>query len=218
MVNIGVGPSNAKTITDHISVLRPSVFLMLGHCAGLRATQKLGHYVLANGYLRADGVLDDHSRVDLPIPPINEIHAELVSVFDTMTGSSYSTTDASERTMSPLIRTGTVATTSDRNWELRYPDPTFPLERAKAIGADMESATIAANGFRYSVPYGTFLCISDRPLHGDLKLEGMADTFYRDAVAKHFRIAIGAMEQLSNKYRDGLPTRKLRDRLQPPFQ
>jgi nucleoside phosphorylase len=219
MVNIGVGPSNAKTITDHISVLRPYVFLMLGHCAGLRATQQLGHYVLANGYLRADGVLDDHSRVDLPIPPINEIHAELVAAFDIITGSSYSTTDASERTMSPLIRTGTVATTSDRNWELRYPDPTFPLERAKAIGADMESATIAANGFRYSVPYATFLCISDRPLHGDLKLEGMADTFYRDAVAKHFRIAIGAMEALSNKYhRDGLPTRKLRDRLQPPFQ
>jgi nucleoside phosphorylase len=219
MVNIGVGPSNAKTITDHISVLRPYVFLMLGHCAGLRATQQLGHYVLANGYLRADGVLDDHSRVDLPIPPINEIHAELVSAFDMITGSSYSTTDASERTMSPLIRTGTVATTSDRNWELRYPDPTFPLERAKAIGADMESATIAANGFRYSVPYATFLCISDRPLHGDLKLEGMADTFYREAVAKHFRIAIGAMEELSSKYhRDGLPTRKLRDRLQPPFQ
>ncbi|MBA3324169.1 MAG: AMP nucleosidase, partial [Rhodobacteraceae bacterium] len=36
MVNIGVGPSNAKTITDHIAVLRPHVWLMLGHCAGLR--------------------------------------------------------------------------------------------------------------------------------------------------------------------------------------
>jgi nucleoside phosphorylase len=210
MVNIGVGPSNAKTITDHISVLRPYAFLMLGHCAGLRATQELGHYVLANGYLRADGVLDDHSRVDLPIPPIGEIHDALEQAFCAITGLPLS---------SKTIRNGTVATTLDRNWELEYPDPDFPLERSKAIGADMESATIAANGFRYSVPYATFLCVSDRPLHGDLKLEGMADSFYRDAVAKHFRIAISAVEELCFKYSaNGIETRKLRDRLQPPFQ
>ncbi|MBL8290157.1 MAG: AMP nucleosidase, partial [Rubrivivax sp.] len=42
MVNIGVGPANAKTITDHIAVLRPHVWLMLGHCAGLRNSQQLG--------------------------------------------------------------------------------------------------------------------------------------------------------------------------------
>ncbi len=34
MVNIGVGPANAKTITDHIAVLRPHAWMMLGHCAG----------------------------------------------------------------------------------------------------------------------------------------------------------------------------------------
>src|SRR5690606_5498149 len=45
MVNIGIGPSNAKTITDHIAVLRPHAWLMLGHCAGLRNSQALGDYV-----------------------------------------------------------------------------------------------------------------------------------------------------------------------------
>ena len=63
MVNIGVGPSNAKTITDHIAVLRPHAWLMLGHCAGLRNTQKLGDYVLAHAYVREDHVLD----ADLPL-------------------------------------------------------------------------------------------------------------------------------------------------------
>jgi len=52
MVNIGVGPANAKTITDHIAVLRPHAWVMLGHCAGLRNTQQLGDYVLAHGYVR----------------------------------------------------------------------------------------------------------------------------------------------------------------------
>jgi AMP nucleosidase len=42
MVNIGVGPSNAKTITDHLAVLRPDLVLMIGHCAGLRNHQETG--------------------------------------------------------------------------------------------------------------------------------------------------------------------------------
>ncbi len=68
MVNIGVGPSNAKTITDHIAVLRPHAWLMLGHCAGLRNTQALGDYVLAHAYVREDHVLDDDLPVWVPIP------------------------------------------------------------------------------------------------------------------------------------------------------
>ena len=59
MVNIGVGPPNAKTITDHIAVLRPHAWLMLGHCAGLRNSQQLGDYVLAHAYVREDHVLDE---------------------------------------------------------------------------------------------------------------------------------------------------------------
>ena len=52
LVNIGVGPSNAKTATDHIAVLRPHAWLMVGHCAGLRNSQSLGDFVLAHAYLR----------------------------------------------------------------------------------------------------------------------------------------------------------------------
>jgi len=40
MINIGTGPSNARTVTDHVA--RPHAWLMLGHCAGLSNSQKLG--------------------------------------------------------------------------------------------------------------------------------------------------------------------------------
>src|SRR5690606_8122011 len=59
LVNIGVGPSNAKTITDHLAVLRPQAWVMIGHCGGLRGSQTIGDYVLAHAYLRDDHVLDD---------------------------------------------------------------------------------------------------------------------------------------------------------------
>jgi nucleoside phosphorylase len=218
MVNIGVGPSNAKTITDHIAVLRPYVFLMLGHCAGLRTTQKLGHYVLASGYFRADGVLDPQLRKASPIPAIEQIDDAVFEACRDVTGAKYSR--EGERHMSPLIRVGTVMTVMDRNWELTYPNEiTWPIETTKSIGLDMESGTVAANGFRLAVPYATFLCVSDRPLHGDLKLEGMADSFYRNAVGRHFQIAIRAVEALCKRYgKYGVPTRRLRSPRQPPFQ
>ncbi len=88
------------------------------------------------------------------------------------------------------MRTGTVATIDNRNWELRdQRGPVKRLSQSRAIALDMESATIAANGFRFRVPYGTLLCVSDRPLHGELKLPGMATAFYRTQVSQHLQIA-----------------------------
>lgn len=39
-------------------MLRPDVWLMIGHCGGLRESQAIGDYVLAHAYLRDDHVLD----------------------------------------------------------------------------------------------------------------------------------------------------------------
>ena len=97
-----------------------------------------------------------------------------------------------------IMRTGTVATIDNRNWELRdQRGPVQRLSQSRAIALDMESATIAANGFRFRVPYGTLLCVSDKPLHGELKLPGMATEFYKRQVAQHLTIGIRAMEKLA---------------------
>jgi len=88
LINIGVGPSNAKTITDHVAVLRPHAWLMLGHCAGLRNRQQLGDYVLAHAYVREDKVLDNDIPVTVPIPPLAEIQQALESAVAEVTGLS----------------------------------------------------------------------------------------------------------------------------------
>ena len=204
MVNIGVGPSNAKTITDHIAVLRPHAWLMLGHCAGLRNTQALGDYVLAHAYVREDHVLDDDLPVWVPIPALAEIQVALQEAVAEVTGlSGYD--------LKRIMRTGTVATIDNRNWELRdQRGPVQRLSQSRAIALDMESATIAANGFRFRVPYGTLLCVSDKPLHGELKLPGMATEFYKRQVSQHLTIGIRAMEKLAEMPAERLHSRKLR--------
>src|SRR5215469_1605864 len=67
IVNIGVGPSNAKTITDHLAVLRPDLVLMIGHCGGLRNHQEIGDLVLATAFMRDDRVLDDVLPLSVPV-------------------------------------------------------------------------------------------------------------------------------------------------------
>jgi AMP nucleosidase len=212
MVNIGVGPSNAKTITDHIAVLRPHAWLMLGHCAGLRNTQALGDYVLAHAYVREDHVLDDDLPVWVPVPPLAEVQVALEQAVAEVTGlSGYD--------LKRVMRTGTVATIDNRNWELREQrGPVQRLSQSRAIALDMESATIAANGFRFRVPYGTLLCVSDKPLHGELKLPGMATEFYKRQVAQHLTIGIRAVEKLAEMPLERLHSRKLRSFSETAFQ
>lgn len=212
MINIGVGPSNAKTITDHVAVLRPHAWLMLGHCAGLRNSQKLGDYVLAHGYVREDHVLDADLPAWVPIPPLAEVQVALEKAVEEVTGyAGYE--------LKRVMRTGTVASIDNRNWELRdHREPVQRFSQSRAIALDMESATIAANGFRFRVPYGTLLCVSDKPLHGELKLPGMATDFYKRQVSQHLKIGILSMEKLRAMPRERLHSRKLRSFAETAFQ
>lgn len=204
LVNIGVGPSNAKTATDHIAVLRPHVWLMVGHCAGLRNSQSLGDFVLAHAYLREDHVLDDDLPVWVPIPALAEVQVALQE-------AAAEVTRLELYELKRIMRTGTVATIDNRNWELRdQSGPVHRLSQSRAVALDMESATIAANGFRFRVPYGTLLCVSDKPLHGELKLPGMATEFYRTQVANHLLIAVRATEKLREMPLERIHSRKLR--------
>ena len=211
MVNIGVGPSNAKTMTDHLAVLRPHCWLMLGHCAGLRRSQLLGDYVLAHGYVRADHVLDEDIPTWVPVPPIAEVQTALQEATAQVTGLR-------GREMKRRVRTGTVFTTDNRNWELRFAEMFGALNMSRAIALDMESATIAANGFRFRVPYGTLLCVSDKPVHGELKLGGMANAFYRERVSQHLMVGLETMRLLREQGSDQLHSRKLRGFDEPAFR
>nr|WP_116606709.1 AMP nucleosidase [uncultured Albidiferax sp.] len=212
MVNIGVGPANAKNITDHIAVLRPHAWIMVGHCAGLRNSQQLGDYVLAHGYVREDHVLDEELPLWVPIPALAEIQQALEQAVADVT-------QVQGVALKNIMRTGTVASTDNRNWELLPNNqPQRRFSQSRAVALDMESATIAANGFRFRVPYGTLLCVSDKPLHGEIKLPGMANHFYRERVDQHLRIGIRAIELLRAQGLTQLHSRKLRSFAEVAFQ
>ncbi|WP_423747825.1 AMP nucleosidase [Halopseudomonas nanhaiensis] len=210
LVNIGVGPSNAKNITDHLAVMRPHCWLMIGHCGGLRQSQTIGDYVLAHAYMRRDGILDRVLPPNIPLPALAEVQQALQEAAAKVTGDRG---DALKR----RLRTGTVLTYDDRNWELRWAQERPLINQARAVAVDMESGTIAAQGYRLRVPYGTLLCVSDKPLHSEIKLPGAAGAFYERAVTQHLHIGITALELLRSELAS-LHSRKLRSFDEPPFR
>ncbi|APT81550.1 AMP nucleosidase [Corynebacterium ammoniagenes] len=199
MINIGVGPSNAKTITDCLAVLRPEAWIMIGHCAGLDGRMRIGDLILGNAYQREDNLLDGYVGSHNPIPAIPEVQRMLEVSVDEIYGKNKT-----------LMRTGTVLSTDDRNWEWRTSRQLWEWLRAStAVAVDMESCTIAANGYRYRVPYGTLLSVSDLPLHAVPKLPAQAQAFYSNSKEAHVMCAVRTVEQLADNPQR-LHTRKLR--------
>jgi AMP nucleosidase len=200
IVNIGVGPSNAKTLTDHLAVLRPDLVLMIGHCAGLRNHQEIGDLVLATAYMRDDRVLDDILPLSVPVVSNHTLNTVLLD----------------EVTVRGLrSRMGIVFTTADRDWELNLGSVAERLRLSRAIAVDMESATVAANGFRYRVPTATLLAVSDKPLHAIPKLSADAQQFYAASRREHVEIAIAVAERVRKTFPGGLPTADLRSADEP---
>jgi AMP nucleosidase len=74
----------------------------------------------------------------------------------------------------------------------------------------MESATVAANGFRYRIPTATLLAVSDKPLHSRPKLSADAQSFYAVSRRQHVEIGISVAGKVRQLYPDGLPTSDLR--------
>jgi AMP nucleosidase len=200
IVNIGVGPSNAKTLTDHLAVLRPDLVLMIGHCAGLRNHQEIGDLVLATAYMRDDRVLDDILPLSVPVVSNYTLNTLLL---DEVTARGLRS------------RMGIVFTTADRDWELNLGSVAERLRLSRAIAVDMESATVAANGFRYRVPTATLLAVSDKPLHAIPKLSADAQQFYAASRREHVEIAIAVAERVRKTFPGGLPTADLRSADEP---
>jgi AMP nucleosidase len=203
LVNIGVGPTNAKTVTDHLAVLRPDTMMMIGHCGGLRNHQRLGDFVVATAYQRADHVLDGVLPADVPVIPDHRLNTFLLDALDAVQAQ---------------YRLGVVHTTDNRNWEFNQGSTLAAMRASRSTAVDMESATIAGNGFRYRIPNATLLCVSDKPLHASPKLSADASAFYETSKRQYLGIALSCLDRVRREHPGGLPSHDIRSVDEPLFE
>lgn len=207
LINIGVGPSNAKTIVDNIAVIRPYLVLMVGHCAGLRMTQNQGRVIIGEAFIRDDGLMDhlfDERQQVLS-------QGAVIKTLKDAVAAENGTDD-----YHPFGEAGVVLSTADRHWEIDARLREIVMS-SRALALDMESATVATASLLYRIPFGALLIVTDIPTFGMVKLRGKAQEIYRDSVERHMRIALRAIEVLRAGGRESTQSRNLRGPLDPPM-
>jgi AMP nucleosidase len=183
IINFGMGSAMAATIMDLLTAINPKAVLFLGKCGGLKKVSALGDFILPIAAIRGEGTSDDYARPEIPALPSFRL----------------------QRAVSEMIIkhemdywTGTVYTTNRRVWEH---DEKFKdyLKEIRALGIDMETATIFIVGFVNSIPHGALLLVSDNPMQPDgVKTEESDKKVTSNFVEKHLQIGIESLDELAN--------------------
>lgn len=214
VIRIGVGSSNAATLMTYLAPSRPSLVLMVGHCAAGRPywQQPLDSYVLGRAYHRNSCPLAEPGvmlvPLDVKLPEIDEINRDIYW--------SVGQEHGLEHSQIPTILTGgTIVQTSYRPWDdLEGAWEVF--SRHKPVGIEMETGTVVAAGYYYRIPYGVCHIVTDHPIEGRVKtrMEARRD----DRVRRHLNVVLRAVEKLQMNS-DDYQSRSIRDAwMDPPFR
>ena len=192
IINFGMGSANAATIMDLLSSIEPQAVLFLGKCGGLKKKNQLGDLILPIAAIRGEGTSDDYFPPEVPALPAFSLQ-KAISTTIRNHGKDY--------------WTGTVYTTNRRVWEH---DEEFKeyLRVVRAMGIDMETATIFSTGFSNEIPTGALLLVSDQPMISEgVKTAESDKKVTQNFVDEHLKIGIDALNELKN---NGLTVKHLR--------
>jgi AMP nucleosidase len=181
IVNFGMGSAMAATIMDLLSAIEPQAALFLGKCGGLKKNSQIGDLILPIAAIRGEGTSDDYMPKEVPALPSFRLQAA-VSHSIRKYGQDY--------------YTGTVYTTNRRVWEHDEPFKEY-LRKIRAMGIDMETATVFMVGFVNKIPHGALLLVSDNPMHPEgVKTEKSDKMVTAKYVGMHLDIGIDALMEL----------------------
>jgi AMP nucleosidase len=180
ILNFGMGSAMAATVMDLLAAVRPKAVLFLGKCGGLKKT-KLGDFVLPIAAIRGEGTSNEYMPPEVPALPSFRLQ-RAVSASIIKHHHDY--------------WTGTVYTTNRRVWEHDEPFKDY-LRGIRAIGIDMETATVFTVGFVNDIPKGALLLVSDNPMTPEGVKTAESDRLVSEKfVSAHIEIGIDALADL----------------------
>jgi AMP nucleosidase len=180
ILNFGMGSAMAATVMDLLAAVSPRAVLFLGKCGGLKKT-RVGDFILPIAAIRGEGTSNDYMPAEIPALPSFRLQ-KAVSAMIVKQDLDY--------------WTGTVYTTNRRVWEH---DDKFKeyLRGTRALGIDMETATIFIVGFVNHIPKGALLLVSDNPMTPEGVKTSRSDRAVTEKYAKtHLEIGIDSLIEL----------------------
>jgi len=180
IVNFGMGSAMAATVMDLLAAIEPKAVLFLGKCGGFKKT-KVGDYILPIAAIRGEGTSNDYLPPEIPALPSFRLQSAV---------------SASIVKHQLDYWTGTIYTTNRRVWEHDQKFKDY-LTEVRALGIDMETATIFIVGFANHIPKGALLLVSDNPMTPEGVKTSLSDqTVNERYVQTHLEVGIDALVEL----------------------
>jgi len=181
IINFGMGSANAATIMDLLGAIKPKAALFLGKCGGLKKKNQLGDFILPIAAIRGDGTSNDYFPPEVPSMPAFALQKAISTTI---------------REFKKDYWTGTIYTTNRRVWEHDKAFKSY-LRTTRAMGVDMETATIFSVGFFNHIPTGALLLVTDQPMiSSGVKTDSSDKLVTENYVHDHINIGIESLKQL----------------------
>ena len=187
MIDFGIGSPQAALIINCLAYLdNLKSVIMLGMCGGIDDVIKVGDFLVPSAAIRGEGT----SRHYLP-PEFPAIPASSVNLYCIGAVKKFGLTPHS----------GIVYTTDRRLWE--YDDEFVNyLRRQRILAIEMELATLFSVAYRYEVPIGSVMLVSDMPLQKrGIKDKKLYNKIYSEYMEIHLDIALDAVAKINSNWR-----------------
>lgn len=182
ILDFKIGSPAAALVIDLCAYLPIKAALLLGMCGGLRSHYKVGEYFIPVASIRGEGTSDFYFPSEVPALANFMVQRVVTSLLD------------HEKIMYHI---GITHTTNKRFWEFNAAfRERLAATRPQAI--EMECATLFVASYRYKLPLGALLLISDLPLKRDgIKTKESSASVFADHMKQHVELGAMALRNLS---------------------
>lgn len=186
MIDFGIGSPQAALIINCLAYLdNLKSVIMLGMCGGIDDTLEIGDFVIPTAAIRGEGTSRHYLPEKFPAIPASSVNLFCIDA-------------VREKKLNP--KCGIVYTTDRRLWEF---DDNFVdyLRQQRILAIEMELATLFSVAYRFEVPIGSIMLVSDMPLQrSGIKSKKLHDEIYSKFMDIHLDLAFDATENLEAKW------------------
>ena len=187
LIDFGIGSPQAALIINCLAYLdNLKSVIMLGMCGGIDDILEVGDFLVPSAAIRGEGTSRHYLPDEFPAIPASSVNLYCIGAV---------------RKVGLTPRFGIVYTTDRRLWEFDEEFINY-LRAQRILAIEMELATLFSVAYRFEVPIGSIMLVSDMPLQKkgikDKKLYNMIYSTYMDP---HLDIALDAVAKINSSWR-----------------
>ncbi len=188
MIDFGIGSPQAALIINCLAYLDNfKSVVMLGMCGGIEDILEVGDFIIPTAAIRGEGTSRHYLPQGFPAIPTSSVNLYCIGAV---------------RKMGLTPRCGIVYTTDRRLWEFDEKFVNY-LRQHRILAIEMELATLFTVAYRYEVPIGSIMLVSDMPLQTKgLKDKKLQHEIFSIHMETHLEIAADVVKNLNSKWQE----------------